>query len=612
MINDIHEYIIQEETSYKQPVPIIDDWEWNMKEHIRLTTLYKNSQFSEGNSADERDDKPFKNIIKPILNLQYRAQGFDVKDIELYIDDSESYYKSFLVKKFHEKWAREEKLDTFIDEMVETYVDYGGVLVKNSNKVRPEVVPWQSVAFCDQTDVLSGPIGIKHFFSPDQLKDMEEVGWGKKKNGADTTIAEVIELSESHKVKDSKDGRQSETPGKYIEVYEIHGTLPKNLLDDEVSIEEKEYVSQLQIVCFYQSETGKHGLTLFKGEEKESPFKLLLRDEIYGRALGFGGAEELFEPQIWVNYDMIRMKEMLDGASKTLHITDDPAFFNRNRSLNAVENNEVLVVDEGRTVKQMDMTPRNINLFDRSVAEWESHAQQMGAANDAIMGKSPVSGTPFKLQELVTSEAHSLHEYRKGKLATFLDEIYMDWIIPYITREITKGKEFLSELTLDEMQYVADKVLIAQTNDLVKRIILNGQLVTPEVIEQFKAQAKIDFMKDKRKFIKILKDEMKDAPVSVKTNIAGKQKDLAGVVDKLVNVFKQIVATPQILQSPPMAKLFNQIIEGSGLEPVDFSNFTIEVPGKPVNQNTVEAPAPSPAPGGAPGATATLGGPPLT
>ena len=70
---------------------------------------------------------------------------------------------------------------------------------------------------------------------------------------------------------------------------------------------------------------------------------------------------------------------------------------------------------------------------------WEAHAQQMGAANDAIMGETPASGTPFDLQELVTQEASSLHEYRKGKIATFVDEIYQDWIIPYIVREISKG-----------------------------------------------------------------------------------------------------------------------------------------------------------------------------
>src|SRR3990167_6021098 len=130
------------------PSSVIENWEWSFREHVRLTVLYKNSQFDTGKS----DDKPFKNIIRPILNLQYRAEGFDVKDIVFYVNDKENYYKSFLVKKKFEKWARENHLDTFIDELVESYVDFGGVLVKKLQGVRPEIVPLQSIAFCDQTD----------------------------------------------------------------------------------------------------------------------------------------------------------------------------------------------------------------------------------------------------------------------------------------------------------------------------------------------------------------------------------------------------------------------------------------------------------------------------
>jgi hypothetical protein len=68
-----------------------------------------------------------------------------------------------------------------------------------------------------------------------------------------------------------------------------------------------------------------------------------------------------------------------------------------------------------------------------------------------------------------------------------------------------------------------------------------------------------------KKFFKILKDEMKDITISVFTNIAGKQKNLALLTDKLVGVFRQVVATPQILQDPMMVSMLNQIMESSGL-----------------------------------------------
>ena len=79
-MNTIFSYIIAEENRYNSHgVSIVDNWEWKMREHIELTIKYKNSTFKKGKD----ENKPFKNIIRPILNLQYRAEGFDVKDIPM-------------------------------------------------------------------------------------------------------------------------------------------------------------------------------------------------------------------------------------------------------------------------------------------------------------------------------------------------------------------------------------------------------------------------------------------------------------------------------------------------------------------------------------------------
>src|SRR3990167_2568665 len=150
---DKYKFLLGEETLFKTArIEVAGNYFWSFFEHVLKSVLYKFSQFVKG--PDE--NKPFKNIIRPILNLQYRAEGFDVKDIELFINDSEKYYKSFLIKKYHEKWAREKEMDTFIDSLVESYVDFGGALVKRMKNGMPEVVPLQRIAFCDQTDLLSG------------------------------------------------------------------------------------------------------------------------------------------------------------------------------------------------------------------------------------------------------------------------------------------------------------------------------------------------------------------------------------------------------------------------------------------------------------------------
>lgn len=577
--SNIYDLITREVSNYKLPVPIAEHWEWNMYEHIREAVLYKNSIYKDGYDPN----KPFKNIVRPILNLQYRAEGFDVKDIVFYINDQYKYFKSFLVKKFHEVWARKNQIDTFIDKLVETYVDFGGVLVKDVGEIKPEVVPWPRIAFADQTDILAGPICEKHYYSSDQLKEMEKKGW--------ENIDDVIVLSRKEndtKTQDERTKKKSKTPGKYIEVYEVHGVFPRYWLNEQDETgnyyyqedsDEMEYIRQVHIITFYQAEDKTmKGITLFKGEERELPYKLLLRDEIFGRALGLGGVEELFQAQVWINYDEIHKKNMLDAASKVIFQTADPAFANRNKIQN-MENLEIVVTEPNMPIQQIPNVPGNLPLFENSTKEWEQHARQMGAATESILGESPSAGTPFKLQELVTAEAHSLHEYRKGKIAVFLDEVYQDWIIPRIAKEITKEQEFIAELDLEELQYVADNLVTCEKNHMVKEMILNGEVITPEVVELHGEMVREQFMKGgNKKFIQILEGEMKDAPLAVKLNIAGKQKNLSGVVDKLVNVFRTIVANPAVLQSPPMAKLFNQIIESSGLSPIDFYGFTVPAP----------------------------------
>jgi len=561
---DIFAYITTQEEAYKsQPIDLMG-WEWLMYEHIKKAFFYKHGRLMTGNDQN----KPVKNIIRPILNLQYRTEDIDVKDIFLYVDNPDEYHLSFLIKKYHDEvFVREYDLDTLWDRLNQSRIDFGGGLLKKINYPVPELVPLSTIVFCDQTDMLSGPIGIKHYYSPDQLLDMAEYGWGDEANGATIGLEELITLAESSK--DSRNDRENKTPGKYIEIYEVHGNLPASFLDED----SEKYASQIQIAAFYTGENGtKNGVCLFKKKETESPFKLTLRDPIDGRALGFGGVEELEENQVWTNYNQIRFKEMLDSAAKTLFQTDDPAFANRNKISN-MKNMEITVVEDNKTVRQIDTFPRNIELFQNSTREWEAHAQQMGAANDSIMGVSPASGTPFKLQELVTQESRGLHDFRRGQFAKFVEIVYRDWIIPYIIKEITKGTEFLAELSFDEMKETTEAIVRNQANRKIKEMILDGQSFTEEEIEAYRQMTREEFTRTNKKFIKILKDEFKGVGVKISINVAGKQRNLASHVDKLVNVFRQIASAPQLLDDPRLSKLFNQILESSGLSPIEYGAF---------------------------------------
>ena len=570
MLNDIYSYITTEKTSYELPIDL-QGWEWNMKEHIKTAFFYKNGRILSGNS----DFKPVKNIVRPILNLQYRTEDLDVKDVVIYINSPDKYSLSFLVKKYYEEvFLKKHNLEDFLDESNESRIDYGLALLYDNGTPVPEVIPLENIAFCDQHDILSGPICFSHNYSPDKLKEMEANHWGDPKFGATVTIDELITLCQ-HEVKNDNSKTADKTPGKYIKVYELHGNLPESFLKENG--DPYKYETQTQIVAYYQKSDGKkEGVTLFRGKTKMDKFKVIIRDKIAGRACGFGGVEELAEPQVWVNYSQLKFRQMLDSAAKTIFDTNSPTVANTGRIKDA-ENMEAVLLEDGEYVKQIDTFPRNISLFEKYIQEWEIHAQKIGAANESLMGETPKAGTPFKLQELITNESRGLHEWRRGKFAKTIEEVYRDWIIPYIEKEVKRDNKFLATLSLDEMEMLADKVINKRVYDQYQ----NGTIAFDE-IEPKKEEMRAEFMKDNKKFLEWKGSDMENVKLAISISIAGKQKNLSLYTDKLVNVFRQIASAPQLLDDPRMAKIFNKILENSGLEPMDFGG--LRAPQAPANQ----------------------------
>lgn len=599
--NDVYDYITTEETNYKtRPVPITDGWDFLMHDHFRKVFMMKNSKFWKGNNDMNR---PYKNIVRPILNVAYRSEGFDVKDIVPYVDDDMNDYKSFLVKKFHPRWARKNDMDTFIDDLVENSVDYDFVLVKNVNDIRPEVIQPQAIAFCDQTDVMSGPICIRHQFSPDQISEFKDK-WDSD------AIDMAITQSKSQKIVSTVGKQEAKTPGKYIEVFELHGALPETWLNkaptknedgsytyDNTYDDDKKYVNQMQIVTYYTDQNNKKcGITLFKGKEPKSIFKCLVVQKVFGRAVGYGGVESLFDPQVWTNYSEIQLKEMLDVASMIILQTADETFEQKN-NVTDLKKGAIVTHKENMPLEQVGLQPTNINLFNDAVARWQDVARTTGSANDAQLGEKPATGTPFKLQDLVVQQGEGIHEYRQGKISTFLAEIYRDWILQYLVDDMNKGDKWVEELSLEEMQYIAEKIAVNEVNKGLIRSIENGDDVSAATSDVVAQVAKAAFMSGgNRKFLEVIKNELADIPVDVEINIAGKQKDLNKMSDQLTNIFRQIIVNPAVLKIPGIAKIFNEILEASGLSAVDFSSLSgPSTPGQdPTQDPNAQVPQPGP------------------
>ncbi len=501
--------------------------------------------------------------------MAFRSEGFDVKDIVPYVDDIAQSYKSFLVKKFHPSWAKKYELDTFIDEVVESSVIFDLVLVKDVNQVRPEVVALQDIAFCDQTDIMSGPICIKHNYSiPDLLKF--------KGKWDDAKIDEVIVMSQAQKKVSTANDQEVKTPGKYIEVYELHDTRRESDLYDGGNPDK--YVDGVWIINYYTAQDGsKNGICLYKGKSKKlsDKFKALKIDVVRskGRACGRSIVERLFEPQVWNNYSAIKLKKMLDAAVNLLQ-TDSEEY--GNKKISELKEMTVLKHEPGRPITRVDMNLQNVPTIQNHMTAQQMRARELGSASEAALGKNPASGTPFALQELIVQQGEGTHEYRQGKIATFFsDVLYRDLILKYLVTDMDSGKKFSEELSLEEMNEISKIVSVNQANDRIKKVMLEGGVVTAEEQALMTQQFQEDFKKKgNRQFFEVIKGEIRDIPVKVKVNIAGKQKYLAQNAEKLSKLISDITANPdRFVQIPGISKSYNELLEASGLSPIDFTSI---------------------------------------
>lgn len=596
---DIFGFIKSREAEFEtEQVQLGDNWFWNFRTHVQMIFHLKNGIFFTGENDFLR---AFKNIMLPMLNLAYWTEDIEVKDVVFFIENKAGRVLSFLIKKYHDEvYVRENDLDTLFDEITESDLDFGGVLVQKTNTKRPDVIQLNKIAFCDQTDILGGAIGFKHNFSPDKLREMEKNGWGSEKNGATITIDELITLATFEKdASGVRDGtKKNKTPSKTVEVYIIRGSLPEAYLKDNDNMEN--WFNQVQVVAFYTSKNGeKEGVILYRNKEVDDTLLFHTSKKVEGRALGQGEGETLLQPQVWTNFLTIHKMGLLESASKTVLYTDDPAFGTRNK-IQDMENLELATIEDGKKLYVAPTAqPVNVNLIDNAVNEWFEHAQLTASAYDPVLGKEQASGTTFRGQERTVAQGRGLHDRRRGQRAKFIERIYREIIIPDMVKEILKGQKFLASLTSEEMTWIRDQLATNEANRRIKESMFESArsgkpMMTTEDQEQFKKTFKELFaQKGSKHLVEMLKGEFKDVEIKMGINVANKQKDLANVSDKILSIFQYIFTNPQgfqqAMQIPALAQSFQDILEFSGMNQADFQSLTSPM-SQPVLTQPVQAP----------------------
>ena len=576
---DIFSYIKGQETAWKtQRVYLTGSKDWSMFEHIERCTNVANGWFHTGKNDGNR---PYDDLVTPIINVAFRSEGFDAKDIVPFVENQNKSYMSFIIKKYAPQWNRKVELDTIIDDIVETSVIYDLALIKNYKGELPQVIDLKSIAFCDQTEALSGPLCLRHEYSISDLLEYKGT-WNDEK------IDLAISAAKAERKNPIAGDTVTKTPSKNIEVYELRGLLPELWLKEDGK--PNKYVNQLHVVCFYTDVDGnRNGITLFKGKDKKltDTFKALKIDRIRskGRACGKSIVESLFDEQVWNNYSAIKLKKMLDSALNLI-LSDSEELAGQN--LSSLKDNTILKQEKGAVTQRLDGTLQNLPAFTNYSETLKNNARVKGSASEAQLGTNPVSGTPFALQNLVVQQGQGIHEYRRGKIATFFaDQLYRDWILKMMIDDLNKGKNFSEELTLDELQEIGEIIATNRAEEQLAEVIFSGGVISQELKDQLKATAKEQFVKEhgKRGFFEVVKGELSELPLNVMVNVAGKQRNMGQNADKITNILREVLKNPQAFQQiPGVGKVFNELLEESGMSAIDFTEITTAPIQSPIQQ----------------------------
>ncbi|MGI8467739.1 MAG: hypothetical protein ACR2N3_04735 [Pyrinomonadaceae bacterium] len=570
---NIHQFVREQRQNYEtKRVKIARNYNYNQKDTLDLIELYYNSKFLSGNLDSLEREKPFFNINKFRVNVATRTTDMDVKDIKIESETSDDYVRSFLLTKENMVWMKQANFSRFLNDLGKTRAKYGGTLIKKTNhngELKLTVVPWKDL-ITDQTDILKGVIIERHFYTPAELKAMSGV-WDN--------VDEAIETARANK-DDYNETNSKQTPGDYIEVYEIHGDLPVAMLKDIEDVKEEDfetYSTQVHIVCgsdmYDTDDNGKKtekGTTLFSGKEKQLPYKYLAWDEVPGRALGVGVVEDSFEAQVWTNDLIYKEKEIVELASKIIYQTTDKTV--GKNVLTDLENGDIITLKDGKTLSQVNNVPSSLPEFTNMLAKWKDQLDRTTNTYEANTGENLPSGTPYRLGATLNQEANSMFDYRREEMGIFLQEVYEDWVMPYLIKKLKSKHTLATEFSEDELNMIDSAHIELALKEEIEKKQQEGILITD--IEQERQRLKQKMMQTKAtRFINVPKNYYDDINATISIITTNETRVKAAVLETLNSVLVQFAQNPQILDNPVTKKILNKIMEVSGA----FSPIELQV-----------------------------------
>jgi hypothetical protein len=564
--------------------------DYSQYETISTVEAYLNSKHISGSEDALGREKPFFNVVTSVANIWMRATDIDRKNIKFKATKVKHIIPAFLANIILQDWMKRTNFGSFLNDWGRTLARYGSAITKFVEKdgvLHINVTPWNKL-ITDQIDFESNVKIFKFFLTPAQLK------------ANPIYKQDVVEsIIDAKQTRTTLNDQTIDTLSDYIEIYEVQGNLPLSMITEEEK-DDDTYVDQIHIISF---NGDKEDFTLYSGKLKKQQYHKadLIKED--GRAMGIGAVEYLFPAQWMANHAIKLAKDQLELVSKVIYQTADKNYAGRN-ALTSIENGDIFIHEPNSPLTQVNNQGHDLTSLQNFMTQWQNQAKEITSTPDAIMGNTMPSGTAYRQVAILNQESHSLFELMTENKGIALEEMFREWIIPYIKTKLNTKEEIVA--VLDSMQvkqldtwYLNTKAMKIVNRKIIDEV-LNGNMVSPEEQDEMfnkesaELQAQLGqlgntrYLKPSEIDDKTWKDIFKDFDWEIEVEVTNEQSDKEAMMTTLTTVLQAVAQNPNILQDQTMKTIFSKIIEHTGaLSSIEISQMSAQPQPSP---EAIEAP----------------------
>ena len=511
---------------------------FNQKKMLNLIDLYDNSKFESGPKDSEGQRKIFLSVGTFRRQVASKFIALGVKDYTFIPDNYDSIWKTWFFGRQFKVFARENNQGELINECEENFPKYGTIVTKRVGK-KIERVPLKCLINTQDCKTLKdaatcgGYVIEEHEYTKYELNKFKD--WKK------------IDI------KENKDNKK-------IKVYERYALCERKEIDEwngKPTTDEEPVLSMGIWAVTKNSEKKEqsHCLYLQEISEDDFPYEEEHWDKQDGRWLGVGEMEKQLEPQIARNMSAnLRRRAMLWSSKHLFQSTDEAVQKNLAQS---VRDGQVMGIAPNGNITPIEMGTRALADFNADDALWEQNSNQRSFTFESSTGEQPPSGTPFRLQAMLSNTVADHWARKKEKFALFLIRSYFNQLIPIFKKQTKEHTMMVAggEEGLSHFVELMKKDMVWQE---FKRLMLMGKVVD---VEQLKVLADAHIKSKSFHPVEIVKGLYDDAKFHMELEMTGQAVDTKAEIETLVSLFQ----TPLIQNNPEAAmRVLEMIVSKTG------------------------------------------------